>query len=154
MAYPSEYYTKAQEIIDKRRFENSVKAEKRLREVRSKIPEIVEIDSKLSKTIDELVKIILSDKPDKKQLIEQVKEENLALQERMKELLRKTVMLSIILTRYTPAGNVTIPVTVTEEDARASMTLSELWRHRNSARVCRWGLPALRVLIYRCTAIR
>ena len=60
MAYPSEYYTKAQEIIDKRRFENSVKAEKRLREVRSKIPEIVEIDSKLSKTIDELVKIILS----------------------------------------------------------------------------------------------
>lgn len=123
MAYPSEYYTKAQEIIDKRRFENSVKAEKRLREVRSKIPEIVEIDSKLSKTIDELVKIILSDKPDKKQRIEQVKEENLALQERMKELLRKTVMLSIILTRYTPAGNVTIPVTVTEEDARASMTL-------------------------------
>ena len=87
MAYPSEYYTKAQEIIDKRRFENSVKAEKRLREVRSKIPEIVEIDSKLSKTIDELVKIILSDKPDKKQ------------------------------------RNVTIPVTVTEEDARASMTL-------------------------------
>lgn len=154
MAYPSEYYTKAQEIIDKRRFENSVKAEKRLREVRSKIPEIVEIDSKLSKTIDELVKIILSDKPDKKQCIEQVKEENLALQERMKELLRKTVMLSIILTRYTPAGNVTIPVTVTEEDARASMTLSELWRHRNLARVCRWGLPALRVLIYRCTAIR
>lgn len=154
MAYPSEYYTKAQEIIDKRRFENSVKAEKRLREVRSKIPEIVEIDSKLSKTIDELVKIILSDKPDKKQLIEQVKEENLALQERMKELLRKTVMLSIILTRYTPAGNVTIPVTATEEDARASMTLSELLRHRNSARVCRWGLPALRVLIYRCTAIR
>ena len=72
MAYPSEYYTKAQEIIDKRRFENSVKAEKRLREVRSKIPEIVEIDSKLSKTIDELVKIILSDKPDKKQRIEQV----------------------------------------------------------------------------------
>lgn len=123
MAYPSEYYTKAQEIIDKRRFENSVKAEKRLREVRSKIPEIVEIDSKLSKTIDELVKIILSDKPDKKQRIEQIKEENLALQERMKELLRKTVMLSIILTRYTPAGNVTIPVTVTEEDARASMTL-------------------------------
>ena len=54
MAYPSEYYTKAQEIIDKRRFENSLKAEKRLREVRSKIPEIVEIDSKLSKTIDEL----------------------------------------------------------------------------------------------------
>lgn len=123
MAYPSEYYTKAQEIIDKRRFENSLKAEKRLREVRSKIPEIVEIDSKLSKTIDELVKIILSDKPDKKQRIEQVKDENLALQERMKELLRKTVMLSIILTRYTPAGNVTIPVTVTEEDARASMTL-------------------------------
>lgn len=123
MAYPSEYYTKAQEIIDKRRFENSLKAEKRLREVRSKIPEIVEIDSKLSKTIDELVKIILSDKPDKKQCIEQVKEENLALQERMKELLRKTVMLSIILTRYTPAGNVTIPVTATAEDARASMTL-------------------------------
>ena len=60
MAYPSEYYTKAQEIIDKRRFENSVKAEKRLREVRSKIPEIVEIDSKLSKTIDELVKISLT----------------------------------------------------------------------------------------------
>lgn len=154
MAYPSEYYTKAQEIIDKRRFENSVKAEKRLREVRSKIPEIVEIDSKLSKTIDELVKIILSNKPDKKQCIEQVKEENLALQERMKELLRKTVMLSIILTRYTPAGNVTIPVTATVEDARASMTLSELWRHRNSAKVCRWGLPALRALIYRCTAIR
>ena len=47
MAYPSEYYTKAQEIIDKRRFENSLKAEKRLREVRSKIPEKITIQCNL-----------------------------------------------------------------------------------------------------------
>lgn len=89
MAYPSEYYTKAQEIIDKRRFDNGMKTEKRLREVRENIPEITDINNKLSGTIDELVKIILSEKNDKKQCIEQVKEENLALQERMKELLEK-----------------------------------------------------------------
>lgn len=56
MAYPSNYYTKAQEIIDKRRFDNSVTIERRTRELHREIPEIVDIDRKLSSTIDVLAK--------------------------------------------------------------------------------------------------
>lgn len=88
MAYPSEYYTKAQEIIDKRRFDNGMISEKRIAEVRKKVPEIIEINKKLSGTIDELVKIILSNRNDKKQLIENLKDENLALQEKLRAMLK------------------------------------------------------------------
>ncbi len=88
MAYPSNYYTKAQEIIDKRRFDNSVTIERRTRELRVKIPEIGEIDKKLSGTIDVLAKIIIAKSPDTPQLIEKLRDENLALQERMRTLLK------------------------------------------------------------------
>lgn len=88
MAYPSNYYTKAQEIIDKRRFDNSVTIERRTRELHREIPEIGDIDRKLSSTIDVLAKIILSNSPDTAQKIEKLKNENLELQQRMRELLR------------------------------------------------------------------
>lgn len=63
MAYPSNYYTKAQEIIDKRRFDNSVTIEKRTRELRREIPEIGDIDRKLSGTIDVLAKSYFQEIP-------------------------------------------------------------------------------------------
>lgn len=88
MAYPSNYYTKAQEIIDKRRFDNSVTIARRTRELHREIPEIGDIDRKLSSTIDVLAKIILSNSPDTAQKIEKLKNENLELQHRMRELLR------------------------------------------------------------------
>lgn len=88
MAYPSNYYTKAQEIIDKRRFDNSVTIARRTRELHSEIPEIGDIDRKLSSTIDVLAKIILSNSPDTAQKIENLKNENLELQQKMRELLR------------------------------------------------------------------
>lgn len=88
MAYPSNYYTKAQEIIDKRRFDNSVTIARRTRELHREIPEIGDIDRKLSSTIDVLAKIILSNSPDTAQKIEKLKNENLELQQRMRELLR------------------------------------------------------------------
>lgn len=88
MAYPSNYYTKAQEIIDKRRFDNSVTIERRTRELHREIPEIVDIDRKLSSTIDVLAKIILSNSTDTAQKIENLKNENLELQRKMRELLR------------------------------------------------------------------
>ena len=88
MAYPSNYYTKAQEIIDKRRFDNSVTIERRTRELHMEIPEIGDIDRKLSSTIDVLAKIILSNSTDTAQKIENLKNENLELQRKMRELLR------------------------------------------------------------------
>lgn len=88
MAYPSNYYTKAQEIIDKRRFDNSVTIEKRTRELRREIPEIGDIDRKLSGTIDVLAKIILSRNSDAREKIERLKNENIALQDRMRTLLK------------------------------------------------------------------
>ena len=88
MAYPSNYYTKAQEIIDKRRFDNSVTIERRTRELHREIPEIGDIDRKLSSTIDVLAKIILSNSTDTAQKIENLKNENLELQRKMRELLR------------------------------------------------------------------
>lgn len=88
MAYPSNYYTKAQEIIDNRRFDNSVTIEKRTRELRREIPEIGDIDRKLSGTIDVLAKIILSRNSDAREKIERLKNENLALQDRMRTLLK------------------------------------------------------------------
>lgn len=88
MSYPVKYYEKAQAIIDKRRFDNSMTIQRRTEELRTKIPEIYEIDRKLSGTIDELAKIILSKRPDARQQIEQVKNENLALQERIRKLLK------------------------------------------------------------------
>ena len=88
MAYPSSYYTKAQEIIDKRRFDNSVTIERRTRELHREIPEIGDIDRKLSSTIDVLAKIILSNSTDTARKIENLKNENLELQRKMRELLR------------------------------------------------------------------
>lgn len=89
MSYPSKYYDEAQKILDKRKFDNSIINEKRLREVKEKVPEINDIQEQLVSTTDRLVKIILSKSKNASILIEELKNENLGLQDKLKDLLKK-----------------------------------------------------------------
>lgn len=89
MSYPVKYYDEAQKILDKRKFENSITEQKRLYEVKERVPEITDIQQQLASTTDRLVKIILSKSDDAATLIENLKNENLGLQDKTKELLKK-----------------------------------------------------------------
>ena len=89
MSYPVKYYEEAQKILDKRKFDNSIIEKKRLYEVKERIPEISDIQQQLASTTNRLVKIILSKSDDAATLIENLKNENLGLQDKMKELLKK-----------------------------------------------------------------
>ena len=89
MSYPVKYYEEAQKILDKRKFDNSITEQKRLYEVKERIPEISDIQQQLASTTNRLVKIILSKSENVAALIEALKNENLGLQDKMKELLKK-----------------------------------------------------------------
>ena len=150
MAYPSNYYTKAQEIIDKRRFDNSVTIERRTRELHREIPEIVDIDRKLSSTIDVLAKIILSNSTDTAQKIENLKNENLELQRKMRELLRSHGYPEDYLD---PIYNCKkCHDTGMGENGRCSC-YNDALKTIASAKACLWVLPALKASISAFTAI-
>lgn len=87
MAYPSSYYTEAQRIIDKRHFDNGLIASKRYNEIAAKLPQAAAVNNALAGTTDKLAKIILKHDDNIKEQIEQLKEENLAMQEQLKKLL-------------------------------------------------------------------
>ncbi len=89
MSYPSAYYTEAQRIIDKRRFDNGMISTKRYNEIREKLPEAAALFSRLSETTDRLVKIIIAHPENIKEQIEQLKNENLEMQDRLAETLTK-----------------------------------------------------------------
>lgn len=89
MSYPSAYYTEAQRIIDKRRLDNGMISTKRYNEIRVKLPEAAALFSTLSETTDRLVKIIIAHPDNIKEQIEQLKNENLAMQDRLTDILVK-----------------------------------------------------------------
>ena len=89
MSYPTKYYEDAQEILNKRKYDNSITEQRRFNEVKEKIPEISEIQEQLASTIDRLVKIILSKSENAEELINSLKDENIALQNKMNDLLTK-----------------------------------------------------------------
>lgn len=89
MSYPVKYYEEAQKILEKRKFDNSITEQKRLYEVKERVPEITNIQQQLASTTDRLVKIILSKSDNAAALIENLKNENLGLQQTMKALLKK-----------------------------------------------------------------
>ncbi len=89
MSYPSSYYTQAQGVIDRRRNHNNSIYISRYNEIKQKYPEITDIIDKLSQTTEKLARIILA-KPDNiKEQIEQLKNENLALQQSLADMLTK-----------------------------------------------------------------
>ncbi len=86
MAYSQEVYTKATEILDRRREKANMEAQARFDEISEKIPELEEIQRELSKIGLNISKVFLYSS-DKQADIEKLMEESLKLQEKKKKLL-------------------------------------------------------------------
>lgn len=88
MSYSQEVYSKATEILERRRERANLEAQDRLEEISEKIPELEEIQRKLSRIGLNISKVFLYSN-DKQADIENLMEESLALQEKKKELLKR-----------------------------------------------------------------
>ncbi|MCM1114939.1 MAG: ATP-binding protein [Clostridium sp.] len=88
MSYSQDVYTKATEILERRKEEATLKAQYRFDEISEKIPELEKIQTKLSQIGLNISKVFLYSQ-DKQADIENLMNESLALQEQKKELLRK-----------------------------------------------------------------
>ncbi len=88
MAYPSAYYQQAEQILEQRRFENSVVESEREKEISEKVSGAAELLKQLAGTVDKLAGIILSHDPDIGQKVEKLKDENLSMQDKLSELLK------------------------------------------------------------------
>ena len=85
-----EYYlSKALSILESRRGEAEILRGRREMEIADRIPEVVEIRRRLAMTSVELSKLILRGQADFEETLEKMRRENLALQQREKELLLK-----------------------------------------------------------------
>lgn len=88
MAFDKSIYEKAENEIKNRRMRAESDAEARASEVYRKIPEIKEINVRLSQTSVELSKLILRNKGDFKENFEKLKAQNLQGQEMVRTLLK------------------------------------------------------------------
>lgn len=88
MAYSTERYDEAQRIIDRRRERAGIEAQDKFDEISAKIPELEEIQRKLSQIGLSISKLFFESK-DMKADVEKLMHESLALQERKKEILIK-----------------------------------------------------------------
>ena len=88
MAFDKSIYEKAENEIKNRRMRAESDAEARAAEVYQKIPEIKEINVRLSQTSVELSKLILRNKGDFKENFEKLKTQNLQGQEMVRTLLK------------------------------------------------------------------
>lgn len=86
MSYSQEVYTKATEILDRRKEKANMEAQVRFDEISEKIPELEEIQRELSKIGLNISKVFLYSS-DKQADIEKLMEESLKLQEKKKKLL-------------------------------------------------------------------
>lgn len=88
MAFDKSIYEKAENEIKNRRMRAESDAEERASEVYQRIPEIKEINARLSQTSVELSKLILRNKGDFKENFEKLKAQNLQGQEMVRTLLK------------------------------------------------------------------
>ena len=88
MAFDKSIYEKAENEIKNRRMRAESDAEARASEVYQRIPEIKEINVRLSQTSVELSKLILRNKGDFKENFEKLKAQNLQGQEMVRTLLK------------------------------------------------------------------
>lgn len=86
MAYSQDVYRRAEKILDKRRESANMEAQKKIEEIGEKIPEIQEIQNKMSRIGLEISKVFLFSK-NKEADINKLREESLELQRQRKELL-------------------------------------------------------------------
>lgn len=89
MSYDGKILARARERLDAVREKNAREHSLRVQEAYAARPEIAEIDAKLRAQMTELVRITLAREPNTAQSIEQLREENLALQQRRRALLRE-----------------------------------------------------------------
>lgn len=88
MSYSQEVYTRATEILERRRERANLEAQDRIDEVSEKLPEISTIQQKLAQIGLSISKVFLYS-TDKQADIEKLMEESLALQEQKKAILTK-----------------------------------------------------------------
>lgn len=88
MSHSIETFNKAEEILARRRENAEYKADAKLEEISEKIPELMQIKTKLSQIGLSISKVFLYSN-DKKNDMDRLMKESLALQEKRKELLRK-----------------------------------------------------------------
>lgn len=88
MSYSQKTYSRATEILDRRREKAAIEAQDRFDEISEKIPELDIIQQKLSRIGYNISKVFLNGE-DKQSGIEKLRVESLALQEQKKKILRK-----------------------------------------------------------------
>lgn len=89
MSINAKYYEAAQAALESRRMENKLAQDRRRREIFLKIPEYTELETKLADTMTQVIPIIMARSSDTNEKMEQVKQENLAIQKRMGDLLEQ-----------------------------------------------------------------
>lgn len=89
MAYPKEFYQKAQEILDQRRAKAQDTAAQHRAELYSAMPELEKLERDLSATGLAAAQAALAGGPHLDKIIENLKNKNLALQRRREELLQQ-----------------------------------------------------------------
>lgn len=88
MAYDGKLLARAREELDKIRQENRDEQQRRRSLVYSRLPEVESIDAALRSHMAELVRLTVSHRPDLGERIEELKEQNLAMQQRRAQLLK------------------------------------------------------------------
>ncbi|MBO6302558.1 MAG: ATP-binding protein [Ruminiclostridium sp.] len=89
MALKEEFFTAADNELRKRRQKNHLTAQMRLEEIRVKHPEIYSINFNISQTTAKFLRILAERKSDISAKIEELKNENLSLQEQLRIELKK-----------------------------------------------------------------
>ena len=89
MSINAKYYEAAQAALESRRMENKLAQDRRRREIFQKIPEYAELETKLADTMTQVIPIIMAHGSDTNEKMEKIKQENLAIQKRMGDLLEE-----------------------------------------------------------------
>lgn len=87
MPYDGKILARAREQLELRRAQNQAEQQRRLSLAYARVPEIRRIDDRMRAQMAELVRLTLSRRPDLKERMEELKNENLDLQVRRSELL-------------------------------------------------------------------
>ena len=88
MPYDGKILARAREQLERRRAANQAEQQRRLSAAYARVPEIQQIDMRMRAQMAELVRLTLTHRQDLVQRIEELKKENLDLQDRQRRTLR------------------------------------------------------------------
>lgn len=89
MSINAKYYEAAHSALEARRAENKLKADMRRREVFARIPEYAELSVRLADTMTQTFSLIMARDEKTAEKLSKIKDENLAIQQRMSDLLEQ-----------------------------------------------------------------